>query len=76
MDLLNLARTTKDIRDILMRRASKSVWKQAFVNVTPSLPECPSDLSEPQYAELAFGKTCTVRLNQMIIILFLKACVP
>ena len=76
MDLLNLVRTTKDIRGILMRRTSKSVWKQAFTNVSPpGLPDCPSDLNEPQYAELAFGKTCTVRPNQMINIIFLKACV-
>jgi hypothetical protein len=63
MDLLNLARTTKDLRRILMSRASKSVWKEAFSNVSPAgLPDCPPDLNEPQYAELAFGRNCTVRL--------------
>ncbi|KDR81923.1 hypothetical protein GALMADRAFT_276573 [Galerina marginata CBS 339.88] len=58
IDLLHLARTTKDIRTLLMSRSSVSIWKQARSNIPESLPECPDDLSEPQYADLAFGKCC------------------
>ncbi|KAJ7707705.1 hypothetical protein B0H17DRAFT_1033682 [Mycena rosella] len=48
MDLLNLARTTKEIRGILML-ISYSI---------PGLPPLPFDLSEPQYANLAFAGHC------------------
>ena len=53
-----LARNTKALRSILMSRSSISTWKSTIQNV--GLPVCPSDLNEPQYAELAFGKTCNV----------------
>lgn len=44
-----------------MTRSSLFVWKQSFSNVPyPFPPECPGDLNEPQYAELMFGKACTV----------------
>lgn len=42
-----------------MRRNSISVWRRARNNVI-GLPECPDDLTEPQYAELVYGKTCFV----------------
>jgi len=61
LDLLHLARTTKDLRAILMKRSSISIWKHARSHFD-DLPECPSDLSEPQYAEFLFGKACTVSL--------------
>ncbi|KAF9218732.1 hypothetical protein BS17DRAFT_761974 [Gyrodon lividus] len=57
MDLLNLARTTKAFRQLLMRRSSVSVWKTARGGVE-GLPDCPPDLSEPQYANLAFYSHC------------------
>jgi hypothetical protein len=45
-----------------MTRSAVSVWKKSFLNVPdPSPPECPGDrLNEPQYAELLYGKACTV----------------
>lgn len=36
-----------------------SIWKRARSQFD-GLPDCPDDLSEPQYAELLFGKACTV----------------
>jgi hypothetical protein len=42
-----------------MKRSSISIWKHARSQFD-DLPDCPNDLSEPQYAELLFGKTCTV----------------
>ena len=59
--MLHLARTTKDLRAILMKRSSISIWKRARSHFD-DLPDCPDDLSEPQYAELLFGKACTVSL--------------
>ena len=39
-DILRLARTTKALRGILMRRSAISVWKDARSNVE-GLPDCP-----------------------------------
>ncbi|KAF9234852.1 hypothetical protein BU15DRAFT_78614 [Melanogaster broomeanus] len=57
MDLLNLARTTKAFRQLLMRKSSAFVWKTALSRVE-GLPDCPPDLNEPQYAYLAFYPHC------------------
>lgn len=58
-DLLRLARTTKALRDILMCRSAVSVWKDSRAKII-GMPECPDDLSEPQYASLAFDPFCHV----------------
>ncbi|KLO04423.1 hypothetical protein SCHPADRAFT_840592 [Schizopora paradoxa] len=58
-DLLSLARTSADLRAILMSKSSKRVWDAAR-RVQGTIPPCPSDLSEPQYADLLFGKGCSV----------------
>lgn len=42
-----------------MRRSAVSVWKDVRANVQ-GLPDCPSDLPEPQYASLAFDPYCHV----------------
>lgn len=60
IDLLYLARTTKALRNILMRTSAKFIWKQALANIS-GLPDCPTDLNEPQYTNLVFGKNCYVR---------------
>ncbi|KAI0768946.1 hypothetical protein BC629DRAFT_808024 [Irpex lacteus] len=56
-DLLHLARTSKALRAFFMSRSSQSMWKSACANV-PGLPPCPSDLSEPAYANLVFDAHC------------------
>ena len=58
-DVLRLARTTKSLRDILMRRSSISIWKNALMN-TPGMPECPNDMTEPEFINLAYDKHCFV----------------
>lgn len=57
IDLLYLARTTKALRNILMRTSARFIWKQALANIK-GLPDCPTDLNEPQYTNLVFGKNC------------------
>ncbi|KAF8965463.1 hypothetical protein BDZ97DRAFT_2074737 [Flammula alnicola] len=57
-DLLHIARTTKALRAILMSRSSIFIWTQARSNIE-GFPDCPDDLSEPQYAILAFGRSCS-----------------
>lgn len=58
-DLLQLARTTKALRNILMNRASQLIWTEAQVNVK-DLPDCPNTLSWPAYTELMFNESCSV----------------
>ena len=58
-DLLNLARSTKRLRTILMRKNTITIWRRARAN-TEGLPPRPDDLTEPQYAELVFGQHCYV----------------
>ncbi|KAI0073705.1 hypothetical protein K474DRAFT_1677692 [Panus rudis PR-1116 ss-1] len=56
-DLLNLARTSKPFRELLMSRQSASFWRGARKNV-PGLPNCPPYMSEPAYANLCFFSHC------------------
>ncbi|KAI0705063.1 hypothetical protein C8T65DRAFT_809895, partial [Cerioporus squamosus] len=56
-DLLNLARTTKDFRALLMRRSSASFWATSRKQIQ-ELPEIPENLSEPAYANLLFYNHC------------------
>ncbi|KAJ3813225.1 hypothetical protein F5876DRAFT_74087 [Lentinula aff. lateritia] len=56
-DLINLARTTRDLRGILMSnlKSSKLIWRTARLNLD-GLPPLPKDLSEPQYADLLYAR--------------------
>ncbi|KAF5376000.1 hypothetical protein D9757_008818 [Collybiopsis confluens] len=63
LDVLRLFRTSKDIRSFLMTRTNAIVWRKARSNV-PDLPPLPLDLSEPQYASLAFESYCHICLRK------------
>lgn len=55
-DVLQLARSSKDLRSIFMSRSSMPIWKAARRTV-----ECPSPItgfSEPAWANLMFMNTC------------------
>lgn len=43
-----------------MDKSSTFVWKSAFRQVK-GLPACPTDLTEPEYANLVFYARCHVR---------------
>ncbi|KAH9008297.1 kinase-like domain-containing protein, partial [Lactarius deliciosus] len=56
MDLLNLARTSNALRQVLMSRKSTSVWIAARRNAGATVvPDPPEDMSEPAWAQLLFG---------------------
>jgi hypothetical protein len=57
LDVLRLARTTKQFRQLLVHRSSVSIWIAARKNV-PDLPDCPPYMSEPQFANLVFDTHC------------------
>lgn len=59
LDLLNLARTTKSLRQVTMSRSARPVWRESFETVD-DLPKCPEDMSEPEYANLVFDTACSV----------------
>jgi len=61
-DLLRLARTTKGLRRFLFSPTTAPLWRSCRANV-PDLPDCPQDLSEPQYAYLMFELICHVSLS-------------
>ncbi|PSR71656.1 hypothetical protein PHLCEN_2v12509 [Hermanssonia centrifuga] len=63
VDLLNLSRTTKGLRQLLMSKRSISVWTTAR-KATPDAPDCPSDLSEPQWADLVWGSKACQQCNR------------
>ncbi|KAI0721702.1 hypothetical protein C8T65DRAFT_630946 [Cerioporus squamosus] len=56
-DLLNLARTSKPFRALLMSRSSISMWRASIQGVE-DLPKCPSYMSEPAYVNLLFFPHC------------------
>jgi hypothetical protein len=72
MDLVNLARTSKALRQVLMSRASLSVWLVARRNAgITKVPDPPEDMSEPSWALLLFGPAvCSVRSRPFLLINF------
>ncbi|KAF9563468.1 hypothetical protein CPC08DRAFT_748923 [Agrocybe pediades] len=62
-DLLNLIRTTKDFRALLTSRSALPIWKMVLSRVVPTLPPCPQDLCEMEYASLLFDTFCMACLS-------------
>ncbi|KAH8113511.1 hypothetical protein DFH11DRAFT_1544751 [Phellopilus nigrolimitatus] len=56
LDLLQLARSTRALRSLLMSKSSRTIWLAS--EAAMGLPPCPSDMCEPQYASLQFEKFC------------------
>ena len=69
LDILHLARTTKEFRAFLMKPSSEFIWKTARENVE-DFPPRPDDLSEPAYANLAFDSHCHVRSDNLHIMTY------
>ncbi|KAL0581939.1 hypothetical protein V5O48_000169 [Marasmius crinis-equi] len=65
-DILHLSRTTKPLRNILLSKDSRPIWRVAFHNFNhlarqeAPVPPLPFDLNEPQYAKLLFDRSCEV----------------
>lgn len=62
IDLLNVSRSMKNLRKILMTRKNVFVWKVAQQNVGGH-PKPPADLSEPAFASLLFNEHCYVSFS-------------
>ena len=70
MDLLNLTRTTKAFRRLLMSRSNVTMWKKALEQ-DPDLPACPSDLNEVEYTRLVYDNHCYVSIASTFLLPFL-----
>ncbi|KAK7695359.1 hypothetical protein QCA50_002551 [Cerrena zonata] len=58
-DLLNLSRTTKAFRELILTRGAERFWKAALENSqAEGLPPCPEWLSKPAYANLMYSPHC------------------
>lgn len=60
LDLIHLARSTKEMRGMLMSRNSRPIWRSFLRGL--GAPDCPEDISEPQFISLVFEKLCQVGL--------------
>ncbi|KAE9395805.1 hypothetical protein BT96DRAFT_977791 [Gymnopus androsaceus JB14] len=76
-DLLQLARSSKDLRAMLMSKSSESIWRIARESVR-DLPPRPEDLNEPQYAHLLYDPYCHVcnqtRCDDVLSLFRMRCC--
>ncbi|TEB34521.1 hypothetical protein FA13DRAFT_1486462 [Coprinellus micaceus] len=56
-DLISLSRTSRRMREVLLSKSSRLVWRTSLSNVR-GLPACPIDMAEPQFVNLIFGQNC------------------
>ncbi|KAF8313238.1 hypothetical protein DL93DRAFT_1183667 [Clavulina sp. PMI_390] len=56
-DLIHLVQSSKIFAIFLLAKASATIWRSARMG-DEGLPECPSDITEQQYACLLFGHYC------------------
>ncbi|KLO05648.1 hypothetical protein SCHPADRAFT_717789 [Schizopora paradoxa] len=54
--LLQMSRATRDLREVLMSKYSKSIWRASWSSSSIPLP--PAYFCEPFYAALLFDKCC------------------
>ncbi len=63
-DIIQLARSTKALREKLMSKTSKQIWLAARSSMgVPDLDK----FSEPHYADLLFSKRCHGEVGNIII---------
>lgn len=60
LDILQLSLVSIQLRSMLHSRSARHVWLNARKNICPPPPECPTFLSEAQYAYLLFEVHCVV----------------
>ncbi|KAI0794474.1 hypothetical protein C8Q74DRAFT_1248954 [Fomes fomentarius] len=58
LDVLQLSRVSNELRSMLQSKDSRHIWIAARKNISPPLPDCPTDMSEPLYAYLVFERFC------------------
>ncbi|KAL1699643.1 hypothetical protein EV121DRAFT_264954, partial [Schizophyllum commune] len=56
--LLQLARTKKLLRNLLLSRSSFTIWKRGYRNTKPAMPPPPSDMSIPRFVAFLEDEIC------------------
>ncbi|KAI0044436.1 hypothetical protein FA95DRAFT_1608541 [Auriscalpium vulgare] len=77
-DLIQLSRTSKAFRKLLLSPQSLFLWKDSY-DLLPDAPPCPDDISVRAWAHLLFGgaycSTCGTRpVKSVLFILRRRAC--
>ncbi|KAL5482915.1 hypothetical protein ACEPAI_9510 [Sanghuangporus weigelae] len=76
VDLLQLSRTSRSLREFILSKSSRAIWV-ACLSAT-GIPACPPDMSEPQYANLYFEKECHAcgypRVDRLTFHLRIRLC--
>ncbi|KAJ7155902.1 hypothetical protein C8R43DRAFT_998367 [Mycena crocata] len=77
VDILHLARTTQDLRRVLMHKSAVSIWKSSLRQIC-GLPDCPPDMSEPAWVNLVYSPYChncfTHRVQKVDWLLRIRLC--
>ncbi|KAJ3559741.1 hypothetical protein NM688_g158 [Phlebia brevispora] len=63
LDLLQLSRTSKSFRALLMSRSSSHIWAAAWKNES-DLPPCPTDVAAPAFTDLLYGAWCHTKVHR------------
>ncbi|KAI0634988.1 hypothetical protein C8Q77DRAFT_1156348 [Trametes polyzona] len=58
IDVLQLARASKELRAMLLSPAYQYAWIAARCNMEPPMPDCPPYMTETRYARLVFEPVC------------------
>ncbi|KAF8065416.1 hypothetical protein FPV67DRAFT_1451176 [Lyophyllum atratum] len=58
VDLLQISRSCKMCREMLLDPSATSAWRAAFNNLDHPPPPLPADMSFAQYAGLVYGRYC------------------
>jgi hypothetical protein len=61
LDLLRLSRASRHFARMFLRKDNRHAWL-ASRRTVEGLPDCPSDISEAQYAHLLFESVCSVSI--------------
>ncbi|GJE86896.1 hypothetical protein PsYK624_029790 [Phanerochaete sordida] len=64
-DILNLARTSRPLRKMLMTRRSAHLWRKARENIGANIPAPPDYMSEPRLANLLVCMHCHKCLQEV-----------
>ncbi|KAL1658932.1 hypothetical protein GGF50DRAFT_66305 [Schizophyllum commune] len=56
--LLQLARTTKYLRKLVLSRSSFKIWKRGYENTKPAMPPPPSGISIPRFVAFVEDEVC------------------
>lgn len=69
LDLLNLSRSFKAIRNVMLSKTFRPAWRKALRDL--GAPECPPEISEPQFIRLVFDSTCQARVYSSSTLLWI-----